>query len=219
MKNNGLGFMLLCCSILLSGCSNNGLNDKSSFEAVGVYRIEGYSPSEKDISEIPYSYHGQGNYFSVVCDVRALNTDERQFAISSKEQELLQIQQLKTDYPERSADYERMIEKVQSEITAIKSADVLYITELFAEYIGSDNMDEAKGRVRYSISKEDAVYLSGESVIKSNLWVSLKNTANGNYSEGILLPYKDSYEITIEYEDKVDTFPLRLTKEQIKTIS
>ena len=211
MRKGSLGIVaiLFCISTLFVGCGNKNCSAENQFDIVGVYSTEGYVPSAEDISMIPYTYQGQGEYFSVTCNIRELNTDEYQFTLVSKEQSISQLQQLKEEYPERSKDYEGMIEKVQSEIAAIENADVLYCTELYGTYIGNENIDTSKEIISYSISNENVIYMSS-GVMNANLWVSLLNTAYGSYSEGILLSHMDNYEITVRYGDITDTFILHL---------
>ena len=82
--------LLFCWGVVIKNSSA-----ENQFDIVGVYSTEGYVPSAEDISMIPYTYQGQGEYFSVTCNIRELNTDEYQFTLVSKEQSISQLQQLK----------------------------------------------------------------------------------------------------------------------------
>jgi hypothetical protein len=200
---------ILCCiGILLSGCGTMEKNQQSTSEksqtVIGVYGTPDYRPGAEDISAVPYEYHGEGKFFSVICKVRVMNEEEQEFQVAKKQEELGQMEQLKEEYPAR--EYQEMIEKITNEISVLSNAENVYVTEIFGSFIGEDQPDSKA--VQYEISQGDEKYIAAGAALDAPLWVSLLNTADGSYSEGILLPCKDSYEITIQCGNIEDSFKL-----------
>lgn len=200
---------ILCCiGIILSGCGVIEDNQKSTSEdsqtAIGVYGSPDYRPGTEDISAVPYEFRGEGDSFSVICKVRVLSGEEQEFQVQKKQEELGQLEQLKEEYPAR--EYQEMVDKTINEISVLSDAENVYVTEIFGSFIGTDQPDSEV--VQYEISQGDEKYIAAGTALDSPLWVSLLNTADGSYSEGILLPCKDSYEITIQCGSIEDSFKL-----------
>lgn len=204
--------LAVSAGILFAGCGAAALGEEADFESVGVYSVPGYRPAEEDLGAVPYSYRGEGKEFSVVCSIRSLTEEERRFAAEQKMVQISQTAQMKEEYPGRAEEYEDILEKLQRETTAIREAERLYVTELQGTYTGNGEFDAAEP-VRYSVSDNGTVCLASAGAISAAPWVSLINAADGSYSEGILLPHRESYEITVQYGDKTDTFTLELDEE------
>ena len=198
MKVKQCAGILCCIGILLSGCGvvddNKQSTSEEPQEVIGLYSSADYRPGTEDISAVPYDYHGEGDYFSIICKVRVLSEEEQEFQVQKKRAEVKQLEQLKEEYPER--EYQGMIEKVADEISALSNAENVYATEIFGAFIGEDQPES--NAIRYEISQEDEKYIAASAVLDAPFWVSILNTADGSYSDGILLPCKDSYEITIQ---------------------
>lgn len=204
---------ILCCiGILLSGCgvtesdSQSMGNREEEQTVIGVYSTPGYRPGAEDISAIPYEYNGAGDFFSVSCKIRVLSEEEQEFQIQKKQEELGQLEQLKEEYPERG--YQKMVDETTEKINILSSAEKVYVTEIFGSFIGEG---EPENKVlQYEISQGEEKYIAAEVTATSDvsLWVSLLNTADGAYSEGILLPYKDNYEIKVHCGSMEDSFEL-----------
>lgn len=208
MKVKKCAGILCCIGILLSGCGVMEGDQQSTSEepqtVIGVYSSPDYTPGTEDISAVPYEYHGEGDYFSVICKVRVLSEEEQEFQVQKKQEELGQLEQLKEEYPARG--YQEMIEKTTDEISVLSNADNVYVTEIYGSFIGEGQPDSKV--VQYEISQGDEKYIAAGAALDSPLWVSLLNTADGSYSDGILLPCKDSYEITIQCGSIEDSFKL-----------
>lgn len=198
---------LFCCVILLlTGCvSNTTPQEQGTQTYVGVYPDPNYIPNAEDINAVPYVYEGQGEYFAVKCSVRVMSGEEQAFKVQEKEARLQQMEQLDKEYPMRG--YSGLIEKSKSEIAVLKAADAVYVTEIFGDYVGEKG-DLNSERIQYEISYNGQVWLSASASGAIALWTSLSNTADGKYSEGILLPCKESCDITIRCDGVTDTFKL-----------
>lgn len=208
MKMKKCAGILCCIGILLSGCGVMEGNQQSTSEepqtAIGVYSSPDYRPGTEDISAVPYEYRGEGDSFSITCKVRVLSEEEQEFQVQKKQEELVQLEQLQEEYPAR--EYQEMVEKTTDEISVLSNAENVYVTEIFGSFIGEGQPDSEV--VQYEISQGDEKYIAAGTALNSTIWVSLLNTADGSYSEGILLPCKDSYEITIQCGSIEDSFKL-----------
>lgn len=198
--------ILFCIGLFLFGCGarESGLQSISE-EIIGVYNTPDYRPGKEDISAVPYEYWGEGDFFSVTCKIRRLSEEEQRFQVESKQETLGQLERLKKEYPARG--YQGMIEKTNEEISALTSAEEVYITEIFGSFTGDEQRDVKA--VQYEITHGNEKYIAANASSEgSSPWAALRNTADGAYSEGILLPYKDSYEITIRCGNIIDSFKL-----------
>ena len=197
----GMGAVLSACGTAAGGPQATG---EQAQAVVGVYPDPDYTPDVADLQAVPYGYAGQGAFFSVQCRVRALTEEEQAFQVQQKQADLAQFEQLQQEYPARG--YQAMIEKTADEIHVLREAETVYVTEVTGAFIG-DGQPESD-TVQYEIANGDETYIAAAAALDAPVWVSLLNTADGACSQGVLLPCKDGYEVTVRCGERQDHFAL-----------
>ena len=191
--------LLLSCAFIFSGCSSNKNNTASeNIDFTGNFPVENYVPDRNDVRAVPYTYVGEGINFNIVCNVRKLTEDERIFKIAMKKEAREQLEQTKEQYHQYSDEYEELIDKTDFETEMLEQADELYVTEILGEYKGRGKITD-DSIASYSIVCDDEKILSSASPANAEQWISIINTADGSYTEGIFLPDRESLEMTITY--------------------
>ncbi|MDO5389333.1 MAG: hypothetical protein Q4F63_08875 [Clostridia bacterium] len=178
-------------------------------EIVGIYSYNGYAPDFNDLASVPYSYSGKTDNFVVTCNVRKASEGDIWLLLKRKENYISICENSKNYKPNKINDNNNLIEQAEHEIKAIEQADNLYVTEMLLTYSG-DSKSTAQAYITISSNKE--TYFSFYADVNTNNMMSLINTDDGTYSEGILLPKKDSYEMTIKYKNKKEKLTLSLVK-------
>ena len=158
-----------------------------------------------DKNAVPYAYAGRGDSFSVRCQVRKLTESERQMQVSLKEAQRAQIARSEEQYPAKADQYPSILAKLDGEVKALREAEAVYVTEIFGF---SAEREGQQADVSYSVEYEREPLLSSHSTLGTSPWTSILNTSDGRYTEGILLPQKDGYDVTVSCEGETEKFRL-----------
>ena len=194
--------------LLLTGCGGPAANGNAPVDFVGNHPTEGYVPETASVQAVPYSYQGRGEVFSVTCTVRTLTEAERDFKVRLKAESLAQLEGAKVRFPQQADRYLPLMEKLRAEIEVLEQADVLYVTEVMG-VCSDENAAALRGEaVSYTITAGARTVLSSCSAVTAVPWLSILNTADGAYSEGVLLPLRDSCAVTVTCGGMTETFPL-----------
>lgn len=211
MKKLLFSLTVLLLAILCASSCGRPDRSPSSPAVTGLYPQSGPhpAPSSKTLEAVPYSYQGTGDLFQVTCTIRALTPEEAEQLLQSKKSSLSQMaqnQQRQQD-PERAGAQTELIQTLQQQILALEEAETLYATEVLGVYTGTAPLD-GRTLISLTLSSGDTVYLSTAAAADAEPWVFLVSTADGAYSEGVLLPPEDSYQVQIRSDGLTDTFSL-----------
>ena len=195
--------VFLSLLLLLAGCAVSAAPCTEDF--VGTYPVEGYAPDPWDLAAVPYSYQGQGRLFSVQCTVRELTEAERTAKLQLTAACLSQLELTQKQHPEQADRCAFLIGQVSTDLGHMQSARALYVTEITATPL-QDLPENAL--VRYTITSGGQTLLSSAATAGAVPWLSLVNTDDGLYSEGLLLPFQDEYTLHLTCADHSETITL-----------
>ena len=184
-------------------------DDNKVEEYIGNHPIENYVPDEASINSVPYSYKGEGKYFSVTCDVRLLTHSEKQERIALKINEINQLLESAKEHPLRAKHYRLIIDKIKRDIEIFANQD-LYVTEVKGRLKDPTVNLKENDVLSFYIEGKDRTYLSSSTFLESQSWATIINSKDGGYSQGILLPNNEGYNIKICCGDIEDN--IKLTK-------
>ena len=188
---------------LLAGCAAPAAPAAESF--VGTYPVEDYAPDPWDLAAAPYSFQGHGTLFSVQCTVRPMTEAEIQARLQLTEATLSQLKLSQQEHPEQEGRCAFLMGQVSADLSHLQNAEAIYVTEITGTVLADLPEDSL---VRYSIISGGETVLSSANVAGAVPWLSLVNTDDGLYSEGLLLPYRDDYTIRLTCRDQTETLPL-----------
>lgn len=195
--------VFLALLLLLAGCAVPSAPEADDF--VGTYPVDGYAPDPWDLAAVPYSYQGQGKLFSVQCAVRELTQAEHMAKIQLTAATLSQLELAREQHPEQEGRYTFLMAQVSADLTHMQNAHTIYVTEITGTPL--QEMPEHT-LVRYTITSEGETILSSAAAVGAVPWLSLLNTDDGLYSEGLLLPCRDEYTLHITCEGQTESIPL-----------
>ena len=198
-----LALIVVLGIIGLTGCEKG--QEPVPFPFVGSFPIEGYAPQKEDLEQVPYSYRGESDHFSIFCTIWQDSSEERSALIIHTQALLEQIKQEQKNYPER--DYTGLLEKVERDLSVLQEREDVYFTQVRGRYAGEP---KEEAFAQYAISQGETVYLSALVFPKGveTTWVTLANTGDGSYTQGVLLPCEEEYEMRIQYGDVDETLLL-----------
>lgn len=202
-------YILICVLLIILAIGAGGFLYKPQNEGMArsstMHMVENNAPDAESIKAIPYSYRGEGKYFSVQCDVRTLTHSERQENIMLKKDMINQLFALQKQEPLREEYYRLIIDKIKRDIEIFENED-LYITHITGRLKDQTINLKDKDIISFSIERKGKTYLSSSALLNSKFWASIINSSDGSYSQGAFLPNKDDYNIKVIYGNIEDSF-------------
>lgn len=198
--------LLFCVSFLVLGFGGCHTGDQAAIPpTVGVFPTPGYVPNAEDMEAAPYTFTGFSDTFELEGKVYPASEQDIALLLSQKEATIRACEQSKLKNPDNVGDYNLLIEKTEQEIASINSAKGLYVTQIQWRFLG--NSREVSS-VQMTVSHDGMVYLSFAGNASGT--ITLMNTKDGSYSEGILLPKKQAYDVTIQCQGKEEDIVFHL---------